>query len=81
MYNDKLAEIPLQTLLNKNGIIVIWCTNAPSHLQSLTEDIFPSWGVVLKSKWYWLKVSYLHECRITVNYVRSSKMNFLIIYF
>ncbi|XP_076246663.1 methyltransferase like 4 isoform X2 [Calliopsis andreniformis] len=61
MYNDELAKIPIGKLLSSNGIVAIWCTNAPSHLHSIFNDIFPSWGVTYKAKWYWIKVTQLGD--------------------
>ncbi|KAI4478900.1 PREDICTED: methyltransferase-like protein 4 [Polistes canadensis] len=57
MYNEELVKIPIGKLLCSNGIVAIWCTNAPSHLNSIFNEIFPSWGVTYKAKWYWVKVT------------------------
>ncbi|XP_076281982.1 methyltransferase like 4 [Lasioglossum baleicum] len=57
MYNEELAKIPIGKLLCANGLVAIWCTNAPTHLNSIFNDIFPSWGVTFKAKWYWIKVT------------------------
>ena len=57
MYNEELAKIPIGKLLCSNGLVAIWCTNAPSHLHSIFNDIFPSWGVTYRAKWYWIKVT------------------------
>lgn len=59
MYNEELAKIPIGKLLCPNGLVAIWCTNAPSHLHSICNDIFPSWGITYRAKWYWVKVSIL----------------------
>lgn len=57
MYNDELAKIPIGKLLCSNGVVAIWCTNAPSHLHSIFNNIFPSWGVTYRAKWYWIKIT------------------------
>ncbi|XP_054014301.1 N(6)-adenine-specific methyltransferase METTL4 [Hylaeus anthracinus] len=57
MYNEELARIPIGKLLCSNGFVAIWCTNAPSHLHSIFHNIFPSWGVTYRAKWYWVKVT------------------------
>lgn len=57
MYNEELVKIPTWKLLCSNGIVAIWCTNAPSHLNSIFNEMFPSWGVTYKAKWYWVKVT------------------------
>ncbi|CAK9832147.1 N(6)-adenine-specific methyltransferase METTL4 [Anthophora retusa] len=57
MYNEDLAKIPIGKLLCSTGLIAIWCTNAPSHLHSIFNDIFPSWGITYRAKWYWIKIT------------------------
>ncbi|XP_017876673.1 methyltransferase-like protein 4 [Ceratina calcarata] len=57
MYNDELAKIPIGKLLCSNGLVAIWCTNAPSHLHSIFNNIFPSWGITYRAKWYWVKIT------------------------
>ncbi|XP_046492042.1 N(6)-adenine-specific methyltransferase METTL4 isoform X1 [Neodiprion pinetum] len=57
MYNEELAKIPIAKLLSSNGIVAVWCTNAPSHLRSISDEMFPAWGVSYRAKWYWVKVT------------------------
>ncbi|CAL7942934.1 unnamed protein product [Xylocopa violacea] len=57
MYNEELAKIPIGKLLCSNGLVAIWCTNAPSHLHSIFTNIFPSWGITYRAKWYWVKIT------------------------
>ncbi|XP_025158299.1 methyltransferase-like protein 4 isoform X2 [Harpegnathos saltator] len=57
MYNEELAKIPVGKLLHSNGIVAVWCTNASSHLNSISNEMFPSWGVTYRAKWYWIKVT------------------------
>lgn len=57
MSNDHLADIPIQSLLSDEGILIVWCTNSLSHMKALTEDIFEKWNVKLAAKWFWLKVT------------------------
>ncbi|XP_046750805.1 N(6)-adenine-specific methyltransferase METTL4 [Diprion similis] len=57
MYNEELAKIPIAKLLSSNGIVAVWCTNAPSHLRSISNEMFPTWGVSYQAKWYWIKVT------------------------
>ncbi|XP_012254993.2 N(6)-adenine-specific methyltransferase METTL4 [Athalia rosae] len=57
MYNEELAKIPIGKLLSPNGIVAVWCTNAPSHLRSISNEIFPAWGVTYKAKWFWVKIT------------------------
>lgn len=57
MYNEELIKIPIRKLLHSNGIVAIWCTNSSNHLNSIFNEIFPSWGITHRAKWYWIKVS------------------------
>jgi len=57
MYNEELVKIPIRKLLHSNGIVAVWCTNSPNHLNSIFNEIFPSWGITYRAKWYWIKVS------------------------
>ncbi|XP_043273744.1 N(6)-adenine-specific methyltransferase METTL4 isoform X2 [Venturia canescens] len=57
MYNEELEKMPIENLLGKNGIVAVWCTNAPSHLNSILNEMFPAWGIVYVGKWYWVKVT------------------------
>lgn len=56
LYNAELKELPVEKLLNPNGLVVVWCTNSPQHYLYLTNEIFPKWKVKLVGKWYWIKV-------------------------
>ncbi|XP_011688202.1 PREDICTED: methyltransferase-like protein 4 isoform X2 [Wasmannia auropunctata] len=57
MYNEELVKIPIRKLLHSNGIVAVWCTNSSNHLNSIFNEIFPSWGITYRAKWYWLKVT------------------------
>lgn len=56
MYNSDLKEIPIEQLLEDNGLVVVWCTNSQQHLDDLTVEIFSKWNVSFLGKWFWLKV-------------------------
>ncbi|KAL7296430.1 hypothetical protein TKK_0010438 [Trichogramma kaykai] len=57
MYNKDVADIPVGKLLKPTGIVAVWCTNAPSHIESILKEMFTAWGVEFKAKWYWLKIT------------------------
>lgn len=57
MHNIDLKIIPVNDLLNKNGIVVIWCTNSPQHFHDLYREVFPAWNVKKIARWFWLKVT------------------------
>ena len=65
MYNEELAKLPIGKLLSKKGTVAIWCTNSPSNLHCILEEMFPAWSVKFQAKWYWIKVSVL-KCKINV---------------
>ncbi|KAJ8672833.1 hypothetical protein QAD02_004093 [Eretmocerus hayati] len=55
--NEEIEQIPIGQLLNPTGIVAVWCTNNITQMKSILEQIFPTWGVSMKGKWYWLKIS------------------------
>uniref|UniRef100_A0A182YM83 Uncharacterized protein n=1 Tax=Anopheles stephensi TaxID=30069 RepID=A0A182YM83_ANOST len=55
--NADIKAIPLERHLHKNTLVVVWCTNAPSHIDAVSKDFFPKWGVELVACWYWVKVT------------------------
>ncbi|EZA61219.1 hypothetical protein DMN91_005402 [Ooceraea biroi] len=57
MYNEELIKIPIGKLLRSNGIVAVWCTNSSNNLNSIFNEIFPSWGITYTAKWYWVKVT------------------------
>lgn len=61
MYNTDLKSIPIEKMLTDNGIVIVWCTNSPQHLNDLTQNIFPKWGVKFVAKWYWVKITIFGE--------------------
>lgn len=57
MFNCDLKEIPIEKLLSRSGLVVVWCTNSSQHLNYLVKEIFPKWKVSFVAKWFWLKVT------------------------
>ncbi|KAJ8928943.1 hypothetical protein NQ314_018423 [Rhamnusium bicolor] len=57
LYNDDFKNIPIDKLLKDSGIVVVWCTNSPHHLNNLVTEIFPKWKVEFGGKWYWIKIT------------------------
>uniref|UniRef100_A0A182JSU9 Methyltransferase-like protein 4 n=1 Tax=Anopheles christyi TaxID=43041 RepID=A0A182JSU9_9DIPT len=55
--NADIKAIPLERHVHENTLVVVWCTNAPSHIDVVTNDFFPKWGVELIASWYWVKVT------------------------
>lgn len=67
MYNSELKDLPIGPLLAKEGLVAVWCTNSPSHIDDLINDIFPVWGIQYVATWYWLKVGSYKEYFIIFN--------------
>ncbi|XP_022907923.2 N(6)-adenine-specific methyltransferase METTL4 [Onthophagus taurus] len=57
LYNNNLLDIPIESLIHDGSLIVVWCTNAKSNINSLKNDIFKKWGVEYFATWFWLKIT------------------------
>uniref|UniRef100_A0A182RK21 Methyltransferase-like protein 4 n=1 Tax=Anopheles funestus TaxID=62324 RepID=A0A182RK21_ANOFN len=55
--NEDIKAIPLERHLHENTLVVVWCTNAPSHIEAVSKEFFPKWGVELVACWYWIKIT------------------------
>lgn len=68
MYNAELKNLPIETLLKENGLVVVWCTNSTQNLEELLKDIFPKWQVHIVAKWFWVKITQTGEtvCEFSV---------------
>lgn len=55
--NDDIKSIPIEKLLAPKGIVVIWCTNSPSHRQAIENDMLVKWKLKLITTWTWIKVT------------------------
>lgn len=56
MYNEELKTIPIEDMLEDNGLVVVWCTNSCQHLNILKNEIFSKWKCKYRATWFWLKV-------------------------
>lgn len=57
LFNDDIKNLPVESLLKEDGMVVVWCTNSQQHLNDLLTEIFPKWNVEFIGKWYWVKVT------------------------
>uniref|UniRef100_A0A182WFD6 Methyltransferase-like protein 4 n=1 Tax=Anopheles minimus TaxID=112268 RepID=A0A182WFD6_9DIPT len=55
--NADIKAIPLERHLHQNTLVAVWCTNAPSHIEAVTKEFFPKWGIELVACWYWIKIT------------------------
>lgn len=51
-----ILRMPVENLIKPNSLVAIWCTNAPSHIEFISKDLFSKWNLKLVSIWYWVKV-------------------------
>lgn len=56
LYNEELLKFPMNRFLDEAGVVLIWCTNAPSHILELSKVLLPAWNLEHIATWYWLKV-------------------------
>lgn len=61
MDNEAIKSLPIDQLLNDQGLLVIWCTNSPTHRHSIEKDMLPHWGLTLVTVWHWVKVTTRRE--------------------
>nr|XP_018897706.1 PREDICTED: methyltransferase-like protein 4 [Bemisia tabaci] len=57
LYNEELLKFPMNRFLDEAGVVLIWCTNAPSHILELSKVLLPAWNLEHIATWYWLKVT------------------------
>ncbi|XP_053673391.1 N(6)-adenine-specific methyltransferase METTL4 [Anopheles nili] len=55
--NEDIKKIPLEQHLHRDTFVVVWCTNAQTHIDAITKEFFPKWGVELVGVWYWIKIT------------------------
>lgn len=57
--NDHIKNLPLENLTTPNVTLVgIWCTNSPTLIQLVIDELLPKWNLKLVATWYWVKVSF-----------------------
>ena len=54
--NKEIIDIPVETFLSDDGLVIVWTTNSPRHRASV-HQMFSQWGIVKLATWYWLKVT------------------------
>ncbi|XP_073987048.1 methyltransferase like 4 isoform X2 [Rhodnius prolixus] len=56
LHNNVIEEIPIFKYLNELGLLGVWCTNSPTHLEAV-KHFFRKWNLEYVAEWYWLKVT------------------------
>lgn len=57
MYSDDIQDLPVGDLITDDGLVAVWCTNSPQHLDEL-RNMFDKWRIEYIGQWFWLKVSF-----------------------
>lgn len=57
MYNEEIASLPIELLLEQHGLVAVWCTNCASHINAVKHKIFSAWNVQYIATWFWVKVT------------------------
>ncbi|KAH8836656.1 hypothetical protein MCOR27_008644 [Pyricularia oryzae] len=55
-----LSDVPIPSLLARDGLVAIWVTNKPAFSDMLTsprDGILSEWGLELVGEWSWLKIT------------------------
>ncbi|TLS27776.1 hypothetical protein PpBr36_01010 [Pyricularia pennisetigena] len=55
-----LSDVPIPSLLARDGLVAIWVTNKPAFSDLLTsprDGILSEWGLELVGEWVWLKIT------------------------
>lgn len=55
--NTLFDSLPIKELLSEAGIVIVWCTNAQRHIESLKSAVENAWGLRISAQWFWLKVT------------------------
>ncbi|KFD53541.1 hypothetical protein M514_05647 [Trichuris suis] len=51
-----LQELKIDTLLENNGLLVIWFTNNERVMRYACDNLLPSWHMQIIGIWHWLKM-------------------------
>lgn len=55
--NEDIMSLPIDQLLSEEGLVVIWCTNSPSHRAAIETEMLVKWNLELITIWHWVKVT------------------------
>lgn len=57
MYNEEIANLTIESLLEQNGLVAVWCTNCTTHINAVKRDIFQAWNLQYVATWFWIKIT------------------------
>ncbi|KAK4348751.1 hypothetical protein RND71_031506 [Anisodus tanguticus] len=73
--NRYFLSLPVKQLCHTSGALVaLWVTNREKLRGFVENDLFPKWGVTYAASFYWLKVSFLHNCEAIFKVKASGMM-------
>ncbi|XP_055594561.1 N(6)-adenine-specific methyltransferase METTL4 isoform X2 [Uranotaenia lowii] len=55
--NEAISNIPLEKYIHSRTVVVIWCTNSPTHINAIKEKFCKKWKLKLVGNWYWIKTT------------------------
>ncbi|XP_058820178.1 N(6)-adenine-specific methyltransferase METTL4 [Topomyia yanbarensis] len=55
--NESIENIPLENYIHNDSIVIIWCTNAPTHMNAIKGKFLKKWKLRLLCKWFWVKIT------------------------
>ncbi|KAK9510384.1 hypothetical protein O3M35_005180 [Rhynocoris fuscipes] len=58
--NNVIEELPINKYLNELGLLAVWCTNSPTHLEAI-KQFFNKWNLEYVAEWFWIKVTQTGE--------------------
>ncbi|KAJ8538003.1 hypothetical protein K7X08_014543 [Anisodus acutangulus] len=72
--NRYFLSLPVKQLCHTSGALALWVTNREKLRGFVENDLFPKWGVTYAASFYWLKVSFLHNCEAIFKVTASGMM-------
>lgn len=68
-----LKKLPLQKILQRNSLVVVWVTNKQKYLEFVRDVLFPIWGVQCVGHWHWVKVRCVQSLTYSFDVTRLTK--------
>lgn len=53
---EDLCDLPIENIISKNGIVIIWLTNNPK-VHSFIDELFENWDLKKLVIFHWLKIT------------------------
>lgn len=56
MGDIEYASLPVKDLCREGTLVAIWCTNSPTHQNTIRDTLLPAWDLRYVATWFWIKV-------------------------